>query len=46
VKKGHRNGINCDGDYVSMKVAIMNVCGADKGHKELPDEFFLVPCMW
>jgi phosphoribosyl-AMP cyclohydrolase len=50
VTKGRHIGIDCDGDVknvtVSMKTAIMNVCGTDKRHKESPDEFFLVRCMW
>lgn len=38
VRKGHHVGINCDGntkkcDYMSMKIAIMNVCGTEKHHE-------------
>jgi hypothetical protein len=51
VTKGCHVGIKCDGgykkcDYVSVKLAIINVCGTGTYGKELPDEFFLVLCMW
>jgi hypothetical protein len=41
VTKGCHVGIKCDGDTknvtVSVKLAIMNVCGTGKYGKELPD---------